>query len=127
MSTTAVRIPPLDPKEFTPEQAKLVGDWKNLIFSQVLVRHPGMYGTFVPFLAEVIARTSLPPRDRQIVCLYMLQLCDETYEKTHHITISRRSGLTDEDISAVLAGQGERLSASDRTVMKATRELFKDQ
>lgn len=126
-TTPSVRVPPLEPDELSSEQASLVGAWKSLIFSRVLVRHPGMYRTFVPYLAELIARTNLPPRDRQIVCLHMLQLCDETYEKTHHVTISRRSGMTDEEIAAVLAGHGDCLTESDRTVMRATEELFRDQ
>jgi 4-carboxymuconolactone decarboxylase len=126
MSDT-VRVAPLAPEDFTAEQAKLVGDWKHLIFSQVLIRHPGMYRTYLPYLAEVITRTGLPPRDRQIVCLYMLELCNEVYEKTHHITISRKVGLSDEEISAILAGHGDCLTDSDRTVLKATEELFRDQ
>lgn len=127
MTTTNVRVPPLAPEHFSDEQARLVGAWKHLIFSQVLVRHTRMYRTFVPYLAELISRTSLPPRDRQIVCLYMLELCNEVYEKTHHITISLKVGLTDEEIAAILAGHGDCLTDFDRTVLKATEELYRDQ
>lgn len=127
MFTNTVRVPPLAPQQFTDEQAALVGDWKHLAFSQVLVRHTGMYRTFVPWLAELIAQTSLPPRDRQIVCLRMLELCDEVYEQTHHITISRKVGLTDEEIDAMRAGQGDGLTAFDRVVIAATEDLFRDQ
>jgi alkylhydroperoxidase/carboxymuconolactone decarboxylase family protein YurZ len=79
-----------------------------------------MYRTFVTHLAELIARTNLPPRDRQIVCLRMLELCNEVYEKTHHITISRKVGLTDEEIRAILQGQGASLSDFD-SLRSATR------
>lgn len=127
MTTTTVRIPPLAPEDFSDEQARLVGDWKHLIFSQVLVRHPGMYRTFVPYLAELVTKTSLPPRDRQIVCLHMLELCNDVYEKTHHVTISRKAGLSDEEISAFIAGKGTCLTDFDRTVLKATEELYRDQ
>jgi 4-carboxymuconolactone decarboxylase len=127
MSNQTVRVPPLAVEDFSEEQASLVGDWKHLTFSRVLVHSPRMYRTFVTHLAELVARTNLPPRDRQIVCLRMLQLCDEVYEKTHHITISRKAGLTDEDISAILQGQGASLSGFDGTVLKATDELFRDQ
>jgi 4-carboxymuconolactone decarboxylase len=127
MSNNAVRVPPLAVEKFSEEQARLVGDWKHLIFSRVLIHSPRMYRTFVTHLGELIARTNLPPRDRQIVCLRMLELCNEVYEKTHHITISRKVGLTDEEISAILKGQGACLTASDCTVLKATDELFRDQ
>ena len=122
-----VRVPPLAVEHFTAEQAALVGDWKHLNFSRVLIHSPRMYRTFVTHLAELVARTILPPRDRQIVCLRMLQLCDEVYEKTHHITISRKAGLSEQDIEAIMQGQGACLSAFDTTVVKATDELFRDQ
>ncbi len=127
MANNTIRIPPLAVERFSDEQALLVGDWKHLNFSRVLVNNPRMYRTFVTHLAELIARTNLPPRDRQIVCLRMLQLCDEVYEKTHHITISRKVGLTDEEISAILLGQGSCLTDFDRTLLKSTDELFHDQ
>ena len=127
MSSKAVRVPPVPVEQFSEEQSRLVGDWKHLIFSRVLVNSPRMYRTFVTHLAELVARTGLPPRDRQIVCLRMLELCKEVYEKTHHITISRKVGLTEEEIAAILNGQGSCLTDFDHTVLKATDELFRDQ
>lgn len=126
MSDT-VRIAPLPIGDFTDEQARLVGDWKHLAFSRVLVRHPGMYRTFVPWLAEVITRTSLPPRDRQIVCLRMLELCGDVYEQTHHIVISRKAGLSEEEIAAMRAGRGDCLTDDDRIILRATEELHREQ
>jgi alkylhydroperoxidase family enzyme len=122
---TNERIAPLDPARFTPEQAALVGDWTHLNFSRVLIRHPGMYGAFVPYLARLIADTELPARDRQLVCLRMLELCDDTYEQTHHVVISRKCGLDDADIEAAISGEGR--SDWDRIVLRATEEIYRDQ
>lgn len=127
MTQFPVRIPPVAPRDMTAEQVELVGPWKDLIFSQVLVRHPRMYAKFLPFLAALVAETALPPRDRQIVCLRMLQLCGDVYERTHHITISRKVGLTDAEIAAIQAGDADGLPAADRTVLAATEELWRDQ
>ncbi len=125
--TNTVRIPPIAPENFTEEQANLVGAWKHLIFSRVLVNSPRMYRNFVPHLEELVSHTALPTRDRQIVCLRMLELCNEIYEKTHHVIISRKVGLTDAEIFAIIKGEGASLRESDRTVIKATDELFRDQ
>jgi 4-carboxymuconolactone decarboxylase len=127
MLRTMIRVPPVPVEELSDEQSRLVGDWKHLIFSRVLVNSPRMYRTFVTHLAELIAHTNLPPRDRQIVCLRMLELCNEVYEKTHHITISRKVGLTDQEIAAVLKGGGGTLTDFDHTILKTTEELFRDQ
>jgi alkylhydroperoxidase family enzyme len=127
MTPSPVRIPPLPYEEFSEEQKRLTGGWHHLVFSRVLVRHEGMYGTFVPFLAQVIAKTILPPRDREIICLRMLRLCQDVYEHTHHITIARRSGLTDQEIEAASNGEGSALTDFDRVLIRATEELQREQ
>jgi len=127
MSADAVRIPPLPAEKFTEEQAQLVGDWKHLVFSRVLINSPRMYRTFVTHLAELVTRTNLPPRDRQIICMHMLELCGDVYELTHHLTISRNAGLTEEEIAAFREGAGACLTDFDRTLIKATAELQRDQ
>lgn len=124
MSATP-RIDPLDPARFSPEQAALVGDWTHLNFSRVLIRHPGMYATFVPHLARLITESELPVRDRQLVCLRILALCGDTYERTHHVVISRKCGLTDAEIEAALAGESG--DEWDRTVLRATEEVYREQ
>jgi 4-carboxymuconolactone decarboxylase len=121
------RIAPLDPAAFTDEQARLVGDWTHLNFSKVLVRNPGMYGTFVPWLARLIAESELPVRDRQFVCLRVLELAGDTYEQTHHVVISRKCGLSDTEIGHARAGAGDSLTDWDRTVLRAAEELHRDQ
>lgn len=122
-----VRIAPVEPASFTPEQAELVGDWKHLVFSRVIVNNPAMYRSFLPHIEAVIARTSLPPRDRQVLVLRTLAQCHDTYEMAHHITISRNAGLTDEEIAAFQSGEGGALTAFDRTLIAAADELLADQ
>jgi alkylhydroperoxidase family enzyme len=122
-----VRIEPLDYADFSEHQKELVGGWHHLNFSKVLIRHPGMYGTYVPWLAEAITKTTLPPRDREIVCLRLLRMIDEVYEHTHHVTIAQRCGMTDEEIRDASAGDGPALTRFDRTVARATEELVRSQ
>jgi len=121
------RVPLLSPEDFSPEQAQAVGAWTYLDFSQVLVRHPAMYRTFVPFLAALITQTALPPRDREIVCLRMLRACDDVYEHTHHVDIARREGMTDAEIEQASEGRGDSLTDFDLVLIAATEELRRDQ
>lgn len=121
------RIAPVDPADFTSEQKALVGEWTHLEFSRVLINSPRLYGTFVPWLKELVADSILPVRDRQIVCLRMLELCGDVYEQTHHAVISRRLGFSEEEIAAFRTGQGDALTEDDRVVMAATEELQRDQ
>ena len=122
-----VRIPPVAPENFTEEQAELIGDWKHLTFSRVIVNNPKMYRTFVPHIEAVIARSSLPPRDRQVIVLRTLACCNDTYELAHHITISRNAGISDAEIAAFQSGEGDCLSDFDRPLIDAADELRHDQ
>lgn len=122
-----VRIEPLTPDQMTAAEREKIGPWKDLVFSQVLMRHPKMYDTFIPHLKSLVADTILPQRDRQIVCLYMLQLADDTYEKTHHVEISYKVGLSPDEVAQILAGGGDLLDDWDRLVMTAVEELYRDQ
>ena len=125
--TGNVRIPPVEPKNFTPEQAELVGAWKHLVFSRVIVNNPKMFRTFLPHIEAVIAKTSLPPRDRQVLVLRTLATCNDTYELAHHITISRNAGLSEAEIAACQNGSGDDLTDFDRALIMAANELNSDQ
>lgn len=120
------RIPPVDPADFTQEQSRLVGEWTHLEFSRVLINSPRMYGTFVPWLKALVAESVLPVRDRQIVCLRVLELCGDVYEQTHHVVISRKCGLSDPEIRDFIAGDGDHLTEDDRAVIAACNELHAD-
>lgn len=121
-----VRIPPVEPENFTPEQAELVGAWKHLVFSRVIVNNPKMYRTFLPHIEAVIAKTSLPPRDRQVLVLRTLATCNDTYELPHHVTISRNAGLSEAEIAAFQSGSGDALTAFDAVLIRAADELNRD-
>lgn len=126
MSDYPERIPPLAVKDFTPEQAELVGDWTHLVFSRVIVRHPAAYRIFLPYIDKVIRGSNLPPRDREVVVLRLLGLCDETYELHHHEMIARNASMTEAEIAAAKAGEGAELSPFDLTLCRAAEELLRD-
>lgn len=126
MDRLKVRIPPLPVAEFSEEQAKLVGDWTHLTFSRVLIRHPGLYKVFVPYIAAVIAGSTLPPRDREVLVVRVLALGNDVYEAHHHVQIAHKAGMSDADIAAVRAGDAS-LSPWDQTLVRAADELVASQ
>ena len=126
MDEPEVRVPPLDVAEFSEEQAALVGEWTHLNFSRVLVRHPALYRAFMPYIAQVIPGSSLPPRDREVLVLRTLALGGDTYEAHHHVQIALKAGMSEADIAAVrVADPG--LSEWDRTLVRAADELVHEQ
>jgi alkylhydroperoxidase family enzyme len=119
------RIPPVSPAAFTAEQKALVGDWAAMNFATVLVEHPGLYRTLMPLIAKLISDTDLPPRDREVLVLRTLSLCDETYEQAHHGLIARAAGMSEAEIAAAQAGSAA-LAPFERTLATAAEELVRD-
>ena len=126
MAAQEIRVPPLDPADFSPLQKTLVGDWSSMNFCRVIVRHPQMYQVFLPYIKEVIANTNLPPRDREIVVLRTLAAAKDVYETHHHVEIARNAGMSDSEIEAAQTS-GEGLSDFDKLLMKAADELISTQ
>lgn len=125
MSQSSPRIPPVSPAEFTDEQRTLVGDWSALNFSRVIVQHPDLYRALIPLIAKLVSGSTLPPRDREIVLLRTLALCDEIYEADHHVLIARNAGMSDAEIEAARTG-GPGLSQFDQILVRAADELVRD-
>ena len=118
------RIPPLAVEDFTAEQAELVGDWTHLAFSRVIVRHPAAYRIFLPYIDKVIRGSNLPPRDREVIVLRLLGLCDEVYELHHHEMIARNAGMNEAEIAAAKAGEGAGLSSFDLVLCRNVMIYF---
>jgi alkylhydroperoxidase family enzyme len=80
----------------------------------------------VPLIAKLIPGSALPPRDREILVLRTLGLCDETYETHHHVLIARNAGMTDDEIEAARAGRAD-LPPFEQALMTAAEELHANQ
>jgi 4-carboxymuconolactone decarboxylase len=121
------RIPAIPVERLSAQQRRLIGAWTELNYSRVVAKHTDIYGVYIPFLAQLIENSKLPPRERELVCLRILSLCGETYELGHHRTIARNGGMSEDEIAAACIGEGECLSTFDRVVLRATEQLYRDQ
>lgn len=120
------RIPLVSRDAYTPDQAELARGRDGYNMTRVLVNHPDFYRVFIPFVDKLMGRSLLPPRDREILILRTLGLCDESYEEDHHVRIARTLGISAADIEAARSGEGGALGPFDRALMRAADELIND-
>ena len=125
MATDSPRIVPLAPEAFTAEQAEVAQGREALNLARVFVQHPAVYRAFIPLAEQLFHRSSLTPREREILILRALELCDEQYDLPHHVIIARDIGMTDAEITAARHG-GPSLSSFEQTVAMAAEELVRD-
>jgi alkylhydroperoxidase family enzyme len=120
------RIPLVSRNAYTPDEAALASGRDIYNMTRMLVQHPDCYRVFIPFVDKLMSRSLLPPRDREILILRTLSLCDESYEENHHVRIASTLGMSDAEVEAAKTGQGAVLGTFDRALVRAAEELVND-
>jgi alkylhydroperoxidase family enzyme len=123
---TAPRIPLVSRSAYTPDQAQLASGRDIYNMTRMLLNHPDFYRVFVPYVDKLMSRSLLPHRDREILILRTLVLCDESYEEHHHVRIAQTLGMSVPEVEAAKTGQGTVLGAFDRTLVRAAEELVNE-
>ncbi len=126
------RIPPLAPDELTEEQREIAlkaspGDARLLNITSTLVRHPGLLKRWNVFAGHVLAKSSLPARERELAILRVGWLCQAEYEWAQHRLIGREAGLGEEEMERIKAGpDAPGWTPEDAAILRAVDELHGD-
>ncbi|MEZ0350243.1 carboxymuconolactone decarboxylase family protein [Mycobacterium sp. pR1184] len=86
-----------------------------------LAHHPPLAKAFLRFNVHLLMTSTLPARIRELAILRVAHRRECAYEWSHHVSMAKAAGITDEQIDDVR--QGEATDAFDRTVLTAVDEL----
>jgi alkylhydroperoxidase family enzyme len=126
------RLKPRDESQWDEESRQLltpnVQQDKVYNIFRTLTHHPKLMKRWMVFANHILLKSSLPPRDREILILRIGWLCKCDYEWSQHVEISRReTDLTDEEIARIKEGpDAPGWRAHDKLLLQATDELHKD-
>jgi 4-carboxymuconolactone decarboxylase len=96
------------------------------IFS-TLANHPDLLKRWMVFANHILVKSTLPPREREILILRIGWLCRAEYEWSQHVVIGRAVGLSDAEIDRIGDGpDAPGWSADDATLLRAVDELHAD-
>ncbi len=130
MSTDAEPfVRPLPVTEWDPEIAAIAGNpaapgGGTLNVFATLAHHPKLMKRWLVFGNHVMAKSTLPPRDRELLILRTGWNCRSPYEWGQHVAIARACAITDVEIAAVTYGAGaEGWSELDALLLRAADEL----
>jgi alkylhydroperoxidase family enzyme len=128
MAQKAPRIPPLPESEWTDEARELLqkidGNGKPpLNIFTTLARHPKLLKRWTVFAGHVLYKSTLPPRERELVILRTGWLCQSHYEFHQHTRIGLASGLSRDEIRNVTALAADAWTGRDRALIHAVDEL----
>jgi alkylhydroperoxidase family enzyme len=121
------RVAPLADDQLEPELKVRFGDGPILNIFRTLANHPGLAKRWLVFGNHVLAKSTLPARERELLILRIGWLCRAGYEWGQHVVIGKASGLSDEEIARIPKGPDAKgWSEADRALLRATDELHAD-
>jgi 4-carboxymuconolactone decarboxylase len=128
------RIAPLTDAEMDPETRALlgatsggVGGGRVLNIFRTLAVHPKLLKRWLVFGSHVLAKSTLPPRERELAILRVGWRCRSEYEWGQHVAIGRATGLDDAEIARIAEGpDAPGWSERDRALLRAADELVAD-
>jgi 4-carboxymuconolactone decarboxylase len=121
MTTTAPRIPPIEPP-YEPEIEESLRKWmppgaevEPLRLFRTLMVHPELASRMRPLGAALLGHPTVDPREREVVIHRATARAGAEYEwGVHAVAFGRPLGLTDEQIAATARGDAADPAWSDR-------------
>lgn len=131
MKLDAPRLKPIPQADWSDEVQKILqpnvaqGSVFNIF--KTLAHHPDLLRRWLVFGNHVLFKSTLPPRERELVILRIGWLCEAEYEWAQHVKIGKDAGLTDVEIERIKAGPNARgWNEQDTLLLRATDELRRD-
>lgn len=94
---------------------------------KTIANHPRLAKHFMGWAGQLLLRSSLPAREREMAILRVGWLARATYEWTHHVEIGlEHAGMVQADIDKVKLGATAGSTAPDDVLLRAVDELVTD-
>jgi 4-carboxymuconolactone decarboxylase len=125
------RVPPVtDESSLDAEARELIrttalGPAVNIF--RTLVQHPKLFKRWLVFANHVLFKSTIPPRDREILILRTGWRCRAEYEWGQHVIIGKAVGLSDDEILRIADGPAAPgWDPFDAALLRAADELHDD-
>lgn len=127
MRRSSPRVAPVAPTGRSDEQETLLagvgGDRADNVFA-TMANHPKLMKRWMVFANHVLAKSTLPARERELVILRIGWLCRSGYEFAQHAVIGLREGITAEELERLKAGPtAEGWGTLDAALLQAADDL----
>jgi len=123
------RMRPLEAAQWDEEQREILAPLSRggQVFNifKTLIRHPKLLKRWLPFANHILGKSTLSPREREILILRVGWKCEAPYEWAQHVVIGKRAGLQDLEIERIKEGAGAPgWTTSEAALLNAADELL---
>jgi alkylhydroperoxidase family enzyme len=128
---TDVRMAPLSVNEMDAETREIVerGAFSGRVLNifATLAHHPKLLKRWLVFGSHVLSKSTLTPRERELLILRIGWRCGSAYEWGQHVVIGRAAGLRDDEIERLtVVPASSEWSEGDALLVRGADELFDD-
>jgi 4-carboxymuconolactone decarboxylase len=125
------RVAPLEADQWSEQAKEIMAPFakQGRVFNifKTLAHHPELMRRWLVFANHILGKSTLAPRERELVILRIGYLCQAGYEWGQHVLIARQAGMTDDEIRSAKTGpETPGLARLDRLLLQATDELHRD-
>jgi alkylhydroperoxidase family enzyme len=128
MRLTKPRLEPLAEEKWDDDTREMLERLKvdGRVFNifRTLAAHPNLLKKWLVFGNHILNKSTLPPRERELLILRVGWLCRAEYEWGQHVVIGKKAGITDDEIDRIKEGpDAPGWSEFDATLLRAVDEL----
>jgi 4-carboxymuconolactone decarboxylase len=128
MRLTQPRLEPLSEEKWDDETRELLErlqmDGRVFNIFPTLAAHPKLLKRWLVFGNHILYKSTLPPRERELLILRTGWLCRAEYEWGQHVVIGKKEGLSPDEINRIKEGsEAPGWSEQDATLLRAVDEL----
>jgi len=128
MRLTQPRLEPLAEEQWDDETRELLErlqiDGRVFNIFRTLAAHPKLLKRWLVFGNHILYKSTLPPRERELLILRAGWLCRAEYEWGQHVVIGKMAGLSSDEIDRVKEGpDAPGWSEPNATLLRAVDEL----
>lgn len=121
------RVPPSVEGDWDDETRQLLDRLGRLNVFTTIAHHPKLLKRWLVFGGHVLAKSSIPARERELVILRVGRRCGSPYEFGQHTSIGVAAGLTPDEVRRLAADRPDGdWSSSDAALIAAVDELVAD-
>ncbi len=125
------RIAPLAEADWTDEIREILEPAKQqgrlLNIFTTLANHPKLFRRWMTFGGQLLFKSNLPPREREMLILRISWLTRGEYEWSHHVQLAEQAGLRDEEIARIKEGpMAQGWNIFDAVLIRAVDELHRN-
>lgn len=120
------RLAPTTGEDWDDETRELLDSLGHLNLFETLAHHSKLLKRWLVFANHVLAKSTLPARERELAILRTGWRCGSEYEFGQHTVIGATVGITAEEVARLTEDSLDCWSEADAELMTATDELVDD-